>query len=837
VRDHVGYVLLGEPGIGKSTVFEAEAAHDGVGVVPVRAAVHGFAGAEGAPLYLDGLDEYRADGGERDKIYHVAKLLRELKPSRWRLSCRAEDWRKDADVSALQLASGSATLLVAQLLPLLEEEALQVLASLGETDPEAFVAKARQVGAGGLLESPLSIKLLRAVVAGEGQWPTSRYNLFEQATGQYSFEQNALFQRGARASSQEILKAADRLSLLMLATGARGIWRSNAPTPSGADGELVPANSTDLGSDLIDDTLDTPMFTGGEGERFEHMHRTVAEFLASRALADAVCGDRDRAAIPLSRAINLLSGPNGAVLSELRGVHAWLAAHLAVGGHATLAREVVDNDPIGALAYGDASIFDQATREALLQGIDRNDPYFLGAVTLTESTALGGLAQPDMAASFLTVLDTAAETHKLALVLSVLEHGPRLADVSSKLREITLDAERPEWQRTRALDIWLKQSADRAASRLEILDAMSHELPSVIRETIRARLISDQEVSISVAQIKELLRDFAVSECDSRIMRLQPLRKRLITEPTAGLFDEPVRIWLPEENARRQSLEVTRILDAALAAVINADDGTDAERVWRWTLNVRDDSWEQLEEKSAAAINRWIAVSADRQRRLFDAVIDSSNPAERDWVPGWTWAALTGSAPSADLVIGLFERSQDVGAPDGTRLARIAVTLAKGLEVPADYFRAYDRVAASGDHTLIEMLTTNPLDEDRRRQQRSLLKRERRRSDAQQEFVNEVNRNFEGVSSGTAVPILDDLSRIFLQVGRHDSEVDGLVALVSETNPDIAAAALAGFDAILRTEVPVSPRELGAREAKGHRLHEELPILAAVMRRMGKPEE
>lgn len=837
IRDRVGYVLLGEPGIGKSTVFASEARHDGVGVLTVRALVHGFAGDEGSPLYLDGLDEYRVDGAERDKIYHVAKLLRELKPTRWRLSCRAEDWRKDADLSALELASGSETLLVAQLLPLLEVETLEVLASLGERDPKFFVAKALQVGAGGLLESPLSIKLLRTVVSTDGEWPTSRYSLFEQATRQYSFEQNSLLQRGSRASSKDILQAADRLSLLMLTTGARGIWRSNAPPPNEAEGEFVPANSTDLSPELVDDTLDTPMFTGGEGERFEYMHRTVAEFLAARGLADAVRGSQVRAAIPLGRALSLLSGPNGAVLSELRGVHAWLAAHLAVGGHALLAREVVETDPIGALAYGDASVLDHPTREALLEGIDRNDPYFLGAVTLDESTALGGLAKPDMTSAFLTVLDTPAETHKLALVLSVLEQGPKLEKVGDRLRKIALDPERPEWQRTRALRIWLGECLDRAAGRLEMLEAMSHERPSVIRETIRAKLISDRDGPIDVSEIKSLLGDFARSERDNVIMRLQPLSKRLASEPIPTLFDEPISAWLPDENARRQSHEVSRVLDAALSAAINADDGSNPERVWRWTLNVREDNWEQLEDKSAAAINRWIAVSDDREQRLFDAVIDSADPTERDWVPGWTWSALTGTAPSPRIVMGLFKRASEPSTLDGTRLVRIAIALAKKFEDPSDYFSAFDKVVALGDPALTELIASEPLDDGRRRQRESLLSRERRRADEQQALVDAVNGSMDGVRSGAAAHILDVLSHIFIGLGQNNAQRNGLAALSSGTNPEIAAAALNGFEAILKAGVPASAREIGALEANGARLHVELPMLAAVVHLVGQSAE
>jgi putative ribosome biogenesis GTPase RsgA len=51
-------VLLGEPGIGKSTVLAKEAANEGVPVVSVRELMTGTEAPPGACLFLDALDEY-----------------------------------------------------------------------------------------------------------------------------------------------------------------------------------------------------------------------------------------------------------------------------------------------------------------------------------------------------------------------------------------------------------------------------------------------------------------------------------------------------------------------------------------------------------------------------------------------------------------------------------------------------------------------------------------------------------------------------------------------------------------------------------------------------------
>src|SRR3712207_2902326 len=90
-------VLLGEPGIGKSTVLGIEAAHEQVPVLKVRELMTGARPKSDATLFLDALDEYRTDGQPADKVYGLANAMDTVKAPRWRLACRSEDWRKEAD--------------------------------------------------------------------------------------------------------------------------------------------------------------------------------------------------------------------------------------------------------------------------------------------------------------------------------------------------------------------------------------------------------------------------------------------------------------------------------------------------------------------------------------------------------------------------------------------------------------------------------------------------------------------------------------------------------------------------------------------------------------------
>ena len=55
---------------------------------------------------------------------------------------------------------------------------------------------------------------------------------------------------------------------------------------------------------------------------------------------------------PLSRVLALVCGPDGKVPSELRGLFAWLAAHLSKLGDEAGARRLIEADAATVLAYG-----------------------------------------------------------------------------------------------------------------------------------------------------------------------------------------------------------------------------------------------------------------------------------------------------------------------------------------------------------------------------------------------------------------------------------------------------------------------------------------------------
>ncbi|MBA2400161.1 MAG: hypothetical protein H0V72_15950 [Bradyrhizobium sp.] len=242
--------------------------------------------------------------------------------------------------------------------------------------------------------------------------------------------------------------------LIFLTSGAGAVWRSNKLPPRANDARAyVRREEVGIDYELMSDMLDTPLFKG-EGETFEPIHKTVAEFLAGKALADAVIGTPSKPAFPFARALALVTGADGRPPTELRGLFAWFAAHLAVAAEAGIAIQLIEADPLTILSYGDAAVFETPARRAILHSLGKDDPYFRASEVGV--TAVGGLAGEDLAEDFAALLaDKADGTHRLMTVFEALTSGRPIPSLRPKLRAHALDVSRPEWQRRRAINAYL----------------------------------------------------------------------------------------------------------------------------------------------------------------------------------------------------------------------------------------------------------------------------------------------------------------------------------------------------------------------------------------------
>lgn len=832
LRDRPFLVLLGEPGIGKTTVLEAEAGAEGTPVIKVRELINETVVPGPGSLYLDALDEYRVGATDLDKVHLLAKSIMATGATRWRLTCRSEDWQKGADIAAVERAAGGATITIAQILPLDLFEAIAVLDELGEANPEAFVDRAQAMGATGLLESPLSIRLLREAIGRGGAWPMTRFALFHQATVSLAHEENIVHRLDrSRASASDILEAAERACLFLLVTGSRYLWRSGALPPSGDTRAYLSADDLQIGRSLVDEMLDSALFRG-EGEEFEPIHRTVAEFLGGRALARAVVGDANRAALPLGRARALINGPDGRAPTDLRGLYGWFAAHLAAIGQNGLARELAETDAVSVLVYGDAAAFDAETKRAILANLDRDDPYFRASEV--GATAVGGLACEELAGDFAKALEHGDGTHRMMTVYEVLTAGNPVMSLRPLLRSIALDPARPEWQRTRAMSAWLNGQEDMTAARRELFDALAEEPLSAPRESMRAELLGGLPPDdVAVDDIVSVVRDFAAAPDDSTVMRLYGLQQSLVANPRPDLFDVP-HGWLPDESTRRHSIDIEHLIDHALAAAIRSAPDLDGARLWLWLSHAREDRWSNLGDQSRPAVQEWLTARPGRDVELFEAVLATDDPTEGPWMIGTYYIMVAGS-PGAAILDRLVEQARAAKSAERKRLLEIAVNIARRYDVGMRSYwglHAFLEALPRGNKRLLKFLTIAEIEGWRRRDQKRARKHQRAATEGRESENRTLRRFIPEISQAKRTHPLDWAAQIYFHPRTKEAEGQARIErLAGAVDSDVLDAILSGWRLLATSDHPDhAPSKLGAFEATGQRYFSEHGAIAGLDR-------
>ena len=333
-RSTPAYVLLGDPGAGKTTEFDRESRETTeLGDAALMLSAKDFIelDLDSHPewrdriLFIDGLDEMRAGRDDsRVPLGEIRNRLDRLRPPGFRISCREADWLGHSDRRSLEAVSPGSRIAVLRLDELDDRQVTELLLREHErTDPQEFIDRARQHGVGGLLVNPLTLRLLVDAVRHGGDWPDSRRRTLEMACRQIAAEHNQEHRVATRPPPLEtFVDAAGWLCALQLLSGIEGYV-----PPSGVTAHSF-VSLTELGeppaslsrSDL-EHALTTKLFRA-TGDGFVPLHRHVAEFLAGRYLAKLIADG-----LPARRVVSLMKGTtDDRVVTSLRALSAWLAS-------------------------------------------------------------------------------------------------------------------------------------------------------------------------------------------------------------------------------------------------------------------------------------------------------------------------------------------------------------------------------------------------------------------------------------------------------------------------------------------------------------------------------
>ena len=368
-RSARAYVLLGEPGSGKTTAFEVEAKADGNALfVPARRFIGRHFGSHpewrDRTLLVDGLDELRAGGGNpREPLDAFLRRIEQLGQPRFRLSCREESWLGRDDSGELASVTDDEDLLLLRLNPLSSEEARAILADKGVEHPRKFIWGAVDNGLEVFIESPLLLETLADAVA-SGSWPDSRLDMFERACEELAketSEPHLYAQDGSPFSTSKIVLAAGRLCALLLLAGKSG-WSRCGP----GNDDCPALNEAEDEQGLLKVALDTKLFEGSAETGRRPRHRVIGEFLAAKYLDHTITEKR----LVSGRVRAWMLGIDGVVMPDLRGVSVWLAAM-----NSQVRGRLIASDPIGLALHGDAERFSHQETRLLLDGLETKLPH------------------------------------------------------------------------------------------------------------------------------------------------------------------------------------------------------------------------------------------------------------------------------------------------------------------------------------------------------------------------------------------------------------------------------------------------------------------------------
>ena len=624
------YILLGPPGFGKTTIFELEAQRQSGQYVTVR----DFLTFDERPewrdttLFIDGLDEARAGNTDArtplDKIR--AKLDRMGRP-RFRLSCREADWLGANDQKHLSMVAPGESVTILRLEPLQDEDIRQILTEDSRVeDPENFLASANEAGLASLLTNPLILDILTRAFVSDGVFPKSRMQAFEKACRTVLQEYNDEHLEANRDHDNvcDLMAAAGTLCAVLLLTGAAGYSLSG----KSSDIHFIDMNRLP-GQNLrrFRRCLKSNLFENSTHNQRIPAHRQIAEFLGARYLANLV-----KDGLPIGRILALITGHDGSVVSELRGLSAWFAAH----SHNSNRKEVMAHDPLGTVLYGDIGDFLTCEKRQLIDHLQqeaRVDPRII--TTLQLDQRVGDLVTADMETHYSEILNNPSreDSHQLLIVILIeaLQYGECLPKLTEPLMKMLRD--NTWWPRIRCSAVVSfirhRQNKDEAFAELKLLtyEVFTGKVQDSDDSLLGTLLSTLYPLAISESEIMQYLRSPKIPNrlLEYELFFLTHLPKKSNGKQLTILLDtfiEHTGVSLSEGTAYRLSDFFVWLHWNLLARFLRlCGDQVDLNRLFRWLGPAKHDvDWlgaRDFVREEPRLIRTWLENRPDEWKTLM----------------------------------------------------------------------------------------------------------------------------------------------------------------------------------------------------------------------------
>ena len=384
-------ILLGEPGMGKSTSVQGQKARideeiSGKGDISLWVDLRAYqtdvrliqaifdapvfkswlSGSQNLHLFLDSLDECLL------RIDTVAALLVEELPKypidrlHLRIACRTADWPTTLEQGLMRLW-GDEAFKVYELAPLRRVDIIEA-AKTNRVEPGGFLTEIVNREVVPLAIKPVTLQFLLNTYNRHGQFPKTQSELYLEGC-RLLCEETSDSRRDARIAgfldAKQRVSIASRMAALTIFTNRYAIWtavdRGDVPGEDVTISELcggkesVDANEFEVSEAAIREALDTGLFSSRGTDRMGWAHQTYAEFLAASYLIQ-----RKMTPTQMMSVFVHAGASDGKLVPQLHETAAWLA-----GMEPVVFREIMKTDP-AVLLSSDVTAADTRDRIALV---------------------------------------------------------------------------------------------------------------------------------------------------------------------------------------------------------------------------------------------------------------------------------------------------------------------------------------------------------------------------------------------------------------------------------------------------------------------------------------
>ena len=842
-------VILGDPGLGKTTLTEALGAKPGMKYVRAGTLKRNTDPqtllAEPERIVVDGLDEI-ASATQGGAVEAVLEKLSAMGYPPFVLSCREVDWLGAAD--GIKIADDyCAPPAVLHLLPFTRNDARAFISQeFPVLDADGLLNHLAEHSIEDLYGNPLTLRMLGEAAQAEGPLPDTRAELFDRACRVMLRELNQRHHTDSHVnrSDDELLLAAGAICAAQVLCGFSGVY--SGPYSETPPDRLHILDTVSLRlAGAAEDALRTRLFQAGGENSFTHIHRVVAEYLGARWLAH--CFEEG---VSERRIFSLFRQGDG-VPTSLRGLHAWLA-HFSEA----LAKRCIEADPYAVLRYGDAETLGFNSARALLaalKGLSDKDPYFRAEDW--GQHPVSGLMRLDLKDEICAIVEPAGcDVHLTMLLLEAMAGTELASQLAPMLDAIMFDRRRyfrERFDAWRALrDARVHDDWETVIRRLiEMRDADSARLACDALADIGAHSVSiETAINTILAHLRLATTHNSVSEARELRYVSDRLFDDLNAEQLEALLDgltERARPLIGRAEHSVQS-DVSDLVRRLVVRLLDDNRKTEPERLWSWIgwidghHSYRNDIKEQL-----TGIFR---ENGTLRAALLEYVLLTPS-VENTWMAGFRLADTQLGLYPTDTDIAIVLKALRTRFGDGridTKIWRDLLRHSRSADgIPAVVRNTAMEIAAS-DPELLSILDeesdTSEPDWKIEEQQRHACRKAKRQR-ALQGWRKDLAARADDVAAGDfsvlhgphAIYLGQDVLLEGIHVTDHESRPEErLTSLLGDT---LGEQVLAGFIAVLDRDDLPSASDIAELHCKDRHYYVEGPMICGVteMLRRGLP--